>query len=177
MTNQRVTGDELAGDGGDADKQLADRPLVPSATLSRLDRLNRQIVAMLQVDGRRSFSSIARELGISEGAVRARVNQLQEQEHLRFLAVIDPVRLGYNSWAVLGIKIVPGTTPSEVAQYFATLPEAIWVMVAAGRFDIVVEVWTETPVDLNKFLEDHCYRTGQVASVETMVGLRLLKWG
>lgn len=174
-TNSEIETETDDLDGGQPAQ--SERPLVPSATLSRLDALNKKIVAMLQVDGRRSFSSIARELGISEGAVRARVNHLQDQEHLRFLAVIDPVHLGYNSWAMLGIKVVPGVAPNDVASYFASLPEAIWVMAAAGRFDLLVEVWTETPVELNKFLEEHCYRTGKIASVETMVGLRLFKWG
>ena len=64
--------------------------MVPKSTLNNLDKLSRRILPLLQEDGRRSFSSIARELEVSEGAVRSRVNYLEEHEHLRFLAVIDP---------------------------------------------------------------------------------------
>lgn len=149
----------------------------PRGGLTHLDNTNRQIVAMLQHDGRRSFSSIARELDISEGAVRVRVDYLQKNEHLRFLAIIDPVEIGYMSWAVLGIKVQPGIMPHDLAQYFTLLPETIWVAAVAGRFDLIVEIWTETPVQLNSFLEEHCHKPGKIMQVETMVGLRLHKWG
>jgi len=145
--------------------------------LARLDEINHRIVSMLQNDGRRSFSSIARELGISEGAVRARVSYLQEHEHLRFLALIDPVEIGYMSWAVLGIVAKPGIVPQELAEYFRPLPETIWVAAVAGRYDLIVEIWVETPVQLNEFLDEHCHRPGKISQFETMVGLRLYKWG
>jgi Lrp/AsnC family transcriptional regulator for asnA, asnC and gidA len=149
----------------------------PRGNLQHLDDTNRQIIAMLQHDGRRSFSSIARDLGISEGAVRARVDYLQTHENLRFLAIIDPVEIGYMSWAVLGITVRPGILPSELAEYFKALPETIWVAVVAGRYDLIVEVWTETPTSLNQFLEEHCHKPGKITLAETMVGLRLHKWG
>lgn len=150
---------------------------IPAGTLAHLDDTNRKIVAALQHDGRRSFSSLARELGLSEGAVRQRVNHMQEHEHLRFLAIIDPVDIGYMSWAVLGIKVRPGVVPNDLAMYFKDLEETIWVASVAGRFDLVVEVWVETPVKLNRFLEEHCFLPGLIANVETMVGMRLYKWG
>lgn len=150
---------------------------IPMGTLSRLDDTNRRIVSMLQHDGRRSFSSIARDLGISEGAVRARVAFMQEKEHLRFLAIIDPIEIGYMSWAVLGIKVKPGVIPQELAEYFTPLPETIWVAAVAGRYDLIVEVWAENPTRLNTFLDDHCHRPNKIALVETMVGMRLFKWG
>lgn len=149
----------------------------PRGNLTHLDETNRQIIAMLQHDGRRSFSSVARELNISEGAVRARVDYLQKHEHLRFLAIIDPVEIGYMSWAVLGIKVGLGVMPHDLAQYFTQLPETIWVAAVAGRYDLIVEVWTETPVQLDTFLDEHCHKPGKIMSVETMVGLRLHKWG
>lgn len=150
---------------------------MPVGMLARLDEVNRRIVSMMQYDGRRSFSSIARELGISEGAVRARVAFMQEKENLRFLAVIDPVEIGYMSWAVLCLKVQPGIMPAELAEYFSGLPETIWVAAVAGRYDLIVEVWVENPILLNQFLDDHCHRPGKIAQIETMVGMRLHKWG
>jgi len=142
-----------------------------------LDNLSRQILFLLQEDGRRSFSSIARELGVSEGAVRSRVNYLEEHEHLRFLAVIDPVNVGYRCWAMLGINVTAGVSPHDVAVELTKNPSAIWVGAVGGEFDIIVEVWTRSSDELQQFLEDHCYTNKKVSSVNTMVGMRMYKWG
>ena len=161
----------------DATKPQTPNIAFPRGNLQHLDDTNRKIIAMLQHDGRRSFSSIARDLGISEGAVRARVDHLQTHENLRFLAIIDPVEVGYMSWAVLGLTARPGIFPNDLAEYFKQLPETIWVAAVAGRYDLIVEVWTETPTTLNLFLDEHCHKPGKISQVETMVGLRLHKWG
>jgi Lrp/AsnC family transcriptional regulator for asnA, asnC and gidA len=71
--------------------------MIPRSTQPNFDKLSRQILVLLQENGRRSFSSIARELDVSEGAVRSRVNHLEKNEDLRFLAVIDPVNVGYSA--------------------------------------------------------------------------------
>ena len=151
--------------------------MVPRATQQNLDELSRRILALLQEDGRRSFSSIARELKVSESAVRTRVAHLEEHEHLRFIAVIDPVQVGYMSWAMLGITVTPGTSPDALAREFSKIPQAIWVSVMGGKFDLMVETWTETPVELQQFLEAYCYSNDKIAAVETMVGMRIYKWG
>lgn len=151
--------------------------MVPRATQQSLDELSRRILALLQEDGRRSFSSIARELKVSESAVRSRVAHLEEHEHLRFIAVIDPVQAGYMSWAMLGITVSSDASPDELAREFSKIPQAIWVSVVGGKFDLMVETWTETPVELQQFLEQHCYGNDKVAAVETMVGMRIYKWG
>ena len=151
--------------------------VLPGAIQQHLDQTSRKILALLQENGRRSFSSIARELNISEGAVRNRVNYLEEHEHLRFIAVIDPVQVGYMCWAMLGINVTENVSPHELAVEFARNPRCIWVSIVGGKYDIMVETWTETPGDLQDFLEKYCYKTGKVTSVDTMVGLRIYKWG
>lgn len=147
------------------------------AAQQSFDDLSQEILFLLQEDGRRSFSSIARELGVSEGAVRSRVNYLEEHEHLRFLAVIDPVNVGYRCWAMLGIQVAAGVSPHEVALGFANNPNAIWVGVLGGEFDIMIEVWTKSSDELQQFLEDYCYTNTNISSVNTMVGMRMYKWG
>lgn len=151
--------------------------MVPRSIQKNLDELSRKILALLQEDGRRSFSSIARELKVSESAVRSRVANLEEHEHLRFIAVIDPVQAGYMCWAMLGITVSSGASPDNLALEFSKNPKAIWVSVMGGRYDLMVETWTETPVELQQFLEEFCYANDQIAAVETMVGMRIYKWG
>jgi len=140
------------------------------------DSLDRRIVTMLQFDGRRSYASIGRKLGISEGTVRARVNQLTREKFLRFIAVIDPIRFGNMSWGMLGINVTAGTSPHELALHFSARPEVTYVMVVAAKYDLLVEVQFQKASELNDFLEKQCYATGKIASVETMVGLKLYKW-
>ena len=147
-----------------------------ASPLSNLDGLNREIVSMLQLDGRRSFASIARKLGISEGAVRARVNQLRRDGQLRFIAVVDPAQLGYSSWCMLGITVSTGNSPHELARSFAARPEVTYVMVVAAKYDLLVEICCQTTDALGDFLERHCYASGKIASVEAMVGVKLYKW-
>lgn len=145
-------------------------------SLGEFDDLDRQIVAALQFDGRRPYASIARKLAISEGTVRARVNHLTAQKLLRFIAFIDPIQYGNMSWGMLGISVTAGTSPHDLARYFAACREVTYVMVVAARYDLLVEVQFQKASELNEFLELHCYRSGKIASVEAMVGLKLYKW-
>ena len=161
---------EGPGNVGEGDASGATGPL------ANFDDLNRRIVSMLQVDGRRSYASIARELEVSEGAVRARVNQLRHDNQLRFIAVVDPVELGYTSWGMLGITVTAGTSPHELACYFTAQPEVTYVMVVAAKYDLLVEICCQKTAELGEFLEQHCYSSGKIAAVEMMVGLRLYKW-
>jgi Lrp/AsnC family transcriptional regulator for asnA, asnC and gidA len=144
---------------------------------SDIDMLSRRIIRLLQEDGRRSFTSIARDLGVSETAVRNRVANLEKNQHLRFIAVIDPVQAGFGSWAMLGIRVTPGTSPESLGLQFSSLKGAIWVGIVGGRYDLMVEVWAANSKALYEFLEEHCYSDTGIASVEVMVGMRIQKWG
>ncbi len=162
---------------GIAGKEISKASVMSKSPQQNFDDLSRQILLLLQEDGRRSFSSIARELGVSEGAVRSRVNYLEEHEHLRFLAVIDPVNVGYRCWAMLGINVTAGVSPHDMAVELAKNQSAIWVGAVGGEFDIIVEVWTQSSDELQQFLEDYCYTNKKISSVNTMVGMRMYKWG
>ena len=143
----------------------------------QLDQLDRKIVNLLQADGRRSFSSIARELDVSETAIRTRVGFLQKNSNLKFLAVIDPTRAGYGSWAMLGIKVESGSSPKMLGRRFAELDAAVWVGIMGGRYDLMVELWLANTEELGNFIEDHCHSCDEISSVEVMVGLNIQKWG
>lgn len=160
-------------------KARRSRSVVPAPKQNKqdFDKLSREVLALLREDGRRTFSSIARELKVSEGAVRSRVAHLEEHEHLRFVAVIDPVQVGYMCWAMLGISVQPNVSPHELALELSKHPKTIWVGVVGGRYDLMVETWMESPTHLQAFLEECCYGSGKIAAIETMVGMRIYKWG
>ena len=141
-----------------------------------LDDVDRKIIALVQLDGRRSYASIGRKLDISEGTVRTRINQLTSANILRFIAVVDPVEIGYKSWAMLGITVVPGVSPYDLALELSEHSEVTYATVVASKFDLLVEIWCLNSDKLVDFLEAHCYQSGKIYSVETMVGLKLFKW-
>jgi Lrp/AsnC family transcriptional regulator, regulator for asnA, asnC and gidA len=146
-----------------------------------LDAIDLTIIKILQNDGRAAFTAIAKQLGISEGAVRNRVGQLIDSKVLRIMGVADPMALGYDAYAMIGLKLVSGHDPQKAAHYFRDRDEVTYVIFVAGRYDLLVEVICETHDQLALFLREHCYSRDDLASVEPMVGLamykNLLKWG
>jgi Lrp/AsnC family transcriptional regulator, regulator for asnA, asnC and gidA len=152
------------------------RPAAPG-----LDAVDSTIIRILQEDGRAPFTTIAKQLGISEGAVRNRVGQLTEAKILRIIGVADPTALGYDAYAMVGIKVAAGQDPEKAAHYFRDRDEVTYVIFVAGRYDLLVEVICETHEQLALFLREHCYSRKDLAEVEPMVCLamykNLLKWG
>ena len=146
-----------------------------------LDAIDLTIIRILQNDGRAAFTAIAKQLGISEGAVRNRVGQLIDSKVLRIIGVADPMALGYDAYAMLGLKLASGHDPQKAAHYFRDRDEVTYVLFVAGRYDLLIEVICETHDQLALFLREHCYSRKDLASVEPMVGLamykNMLKWG
>ncbi len=146
-----------------------------SALASPNDDLNRAIVDLLREDGRLPFNEIAKELGVSEGTVRNRVNWMKRSGMLRIVAITDPTAIGYKSDAMLGIKVAPGFTPKKVAERFAARPEVVYALWVSGRYDLLIEVIFESDDAFQNFLERHCYEASDVAQIEVMNGLVMFK--
>ena len=153
---------------------LQDDAVSPSS-IPHIEGLNREIVALLQEDGRVPFSTIARTLGVSEGTVRSRVGQMHKANLIHFITVVNPLALGYTAWSMLGIKVARGASADEVACYFRDRPEVVYVMRVAARFDLLAEVVCGSPDELRDFLDAHCYGADDIAQVEPMMGLGLYK--
>jgi Lrp/AsnC family transcriptional regulator for asnA, asnC and gidA len=109
----------------------------PVAPAQRVDDLDRKIIEALQENGRESFRRIAARLGVSEGTVRARYGRLTSEGILQVVAVTNPLGLGFDQ-ALVGVKT--SGAPDTVADALARWPEADYVVVTAGQFDLVVEV-------------------------------------
>jgi Lrp/AsnC family transcriptional regulator for asnA, asnC and gidA len=103
----------------------------------RVDDLDRKIIEALQENGRESFRRIAARLGVSEGTVRARYARLTSEGILQVVAVTNPLGLGFDQ-ALVGVKT--SGAPDELADELSRWPEADYVVVTAGQFDLVVEV-------------------------------------
>ena len=103
-----------------------------------LDATDRQLLTLLQEDGRLPYSDLAAATGLSSGAARARVLRLQERGVLRVVGVTDPLELGYRSMAMLTVEVEGDVDP--VADAIGALDAVIYVVVAAGPADLLVEV-------------------------------------
>ncbi len=106
-----------------------------------LDDVSKRIVELLQEDGRQPFVTIAREVGLSEAAVRQRVQKLIDGDVMQIVAVTDPLQVGFTRQAMVGVR-VPGDV-REVADALCAMPEVSYVVTTAGSFDLLVEVVCE----------------------------------
>jgi Lrp/AsnC family transcriptional regulator, regulator for asnA, asnC and gidA len=142
--------------------------------------LDKRIIEHLQEDGRRPFTQIALDLGVSEAAVRARTGRLIERGILQVVGVTDPLKLGFQQMAMIGIK-VEAARLIEVAEEIAAFPETDYVVVTAGAYDILVECVAEDNEALLAFLSNKLRKIKGVRETETFVYLRLMKqsyqWG
>ena len=145
------------------------------------DPTNRRIIEFLQEDGRMAYSTIARELGTSEGTVRKRYNQMVEAKVLRVIGVADPIVLGNEGYALVAMRLSAGADPRKVSARFEACDEVTFVLFATGQYDLVIEVICQTHRDLRDFLLEHCYGQADTVSVEPMMALalykNLMKWG
>lgn len=148
----------------------------PSVTL---DRVSKQIIEQLQQDGRKSYAAIAQEVGLSEPAVRQRVQRLLEAEVMQIVAVTDPLQLGFQRQALIGIRTAGDLT--EVAEMLTEIDEVDYVVTTAGSFDLLVEVVCEDDEHLLDVLNRQIRSLPTVTATETFVYLKLNKqlydWG
>ena len=138
-----------------------------------LSALDKKIIEHLQADGRRPFTQIATALGVSEAAVRARTTRLVERGFLQIVGVADPEKLGFQQ-ALIGVRCEPGKLLA-VADALAALTEVDYVVITAGRFDILIEAVAEDNEALLQFLNDRLQQIDGVRDTETFTYLRLVK--
>jgi DNA-binding Lrp family transcriptional regulator len=105
-----------------------------------MSKLDRAIIRILQADGRRSYLSIAAELGVSEKTVRKRVQELRATGVIEITTVTDPQLLGYGAMALVGVRLDGSRPASEIASRLALLDAVDYVVVTTGRFELFVEV-------------------------------------
>ena len=137
--------------------------------------LNRQIVKMLQNDGRRPYREIADALGVSEGTVRNRVQSMKSAGALRIVALVDPTEVRYQADAIVGIKVAPNHSVDMVAKRLGKSADVVYILWVSGRFDLLVEIVTNNMHNFHDFLEQEIHLQPDIASSEVMSGLKNFK--
>ncbi len=144
-----------------------------------LDDIAKAIIEQLQRDGRRSYAEIGKAVGLSEAAVRQRVQKLTETGVMQIVAVTDPLSIGFNRQAMIGIRVTGDM--GVVADRLAEMPEVDYVVLSAGSFDILAEVVCEDDDALIELLGRRIRALDGVSATETFLYLKLKKqkydWG
>ncbi|WP_433013162.1 Lrp/AsnC family transcriptional regulator [Kribbella sp. CA-294648] len=144
-----------------------------------LDDIAKAIIRELQLDGRKSYAAIGKAVGLSEAAVRQRVQRLTDAGVMQVVAVTDPLEMGFARQAMIGIKAEGALEP--IAEELAAMDEIEYVVITAGSFDLLAEVLCESDEQLLKVLSERVRSIKGVKVTETFVYLKLVKqtysWG
>jgi Lrp/AsnC family transcriptional regulator for asnA, asnC and gidA len=144
-----------------------------------LDNASKAIIEQLQQDGRRPYATIGKAVGLSEAAVRQRVQKLHEMGVMQIVAVTDPTRVGFTRSAMIGISAQGDV--EAVADELEKLPEIAYMVVVAGKYDILAECVTEDDHHLLDVVNRQIRNISGVLSTETFMYLNLRKqtytWG
>jgi Lrp/AsnC family transcriptional regulator for asnA, asnC and gidA len=144
-----------------------------------LDDVSKAIIEQLQQDGRRSYAAIGKVVGLSEAAVRQRVQRLTESGVMQVVAVTDPLQLGFARQAMVGVR-ARGELET-VAEALSDLEEVDYVVITAGTYDLLVEVVAESDDHLLELISAKIRTIPNVESTETFMYLKLQKqtysWG
>lgn len=126
-----------------------------------------------------SYSSIAKDVGLSEAAVRHRVQKLIEGGVVQIVAVTDPLQMGFARQAMIGIKVTGNV--QQVAAQLATMEQLDYIVITTGRFDILAEMVAESDDELLEIVSEQVNALESVITTETFMYLRLEKqtyaWG
>jgi len=143
-----------------------------------LDAVSLAIIEQLQEDGRRPYAAIGKAVGLSEAAVRQRVQKLLDQGVMQIVAVTDPLTLGFRRQTMIGIRCVGDL--ERVADLLADMTEIDYIVITAGSFDLLAEVVCEDDDQLLEIIS-RVRTIPSVTTTETFVYLKLRKqtysWG
>ena len=139
-----------------------------------LDEIDRQIIDALHIDGRVAFAQVAEQLGVSPGMIRQRYSRLVERGDLKVVAITNPLRRGFESMAMIGIR-ADGSKLLEVAEKISKLDEVIYLVISSGRFDIFAEVVCRDHEDLLRFITQRLSTIEGVRDSESFMHLKIVK--
>jgi Lrp/AsnC family transcriptional regulator for asnA, asnC and gidA len=150
------------------------------ADSSDLDQVDRLIVAALQVDGRRSYTSLAAEIGVGESVVRYRVQRMQREGILQIVGIADPLKIGFDLMSLITMRTDPGRA-DDVAAEIVKFPEVSYLAAIAGTYDLHVEVVCRDTAHFNELLNQRIQRIEGVRTTHSSLILSIHKmaygWG
>lgn len=147
---------------------------ISNSNVGGLDEIDQRILDALRQDGRTPFAQIAEQLNVSPGMIRMRYNRLVEMGFLKVVAITNPLRMGYEAMAMIGIR-TDGKKMLEVAEKIAEFDEVVYLIVTSGRYDIMAEVFCRDHADLLRFITEKLYSIEGVRESESFLQLKIVK--
>ena len=160
----------VAADQKDAPRSRAGGNLLLHWPLSEVDR---RIIAHLQEDGRRSFVTIARDIGVTEKTVRAHVRHLLGSNIIQIVALTTPRALGYKAGALVALTTDPAVPASKIAKELTRIEDVDYVVITTGRYSIMAEIISRSMSSMQAVVETQIGRIEGVRSVEIFPYFRL----
>jgi Lrp/AsnC family transcriptional regulator for asnA, asnC and gidA len=148
--------------------------IIANRSSDALDDADRYIIDALRQDGRIAFAQIAQQLNVSPGMIRVRYNRLVDLGVLKVVAITNPLRLGFKTMAMIGIR-TDGDRMLEVAEAVSALEEVVYLIVVSGRYDIMAEVNCRDHEDLLRFLTEKLHKIEGVREAESFIHLKIQK--
>ncbi len=141
----------------------------------KLDAMDLKLIEELEVDGRQTNAELARKIGTSKATARRKLNALLDEGVIRVLAVADPPALGYKTVATMGINVHPGEV-DNVAEKLASYGNIRFVIITAGRYDVIAWAMFKESEDLSGFIRNELGNIRGLLSAETMIYLDIKKF-
>lgn len=145
-----------------------------SHPLYTIDEIDREIILALKSDGRTPFAQIAEALGVSAGMIRQRFKRMEEEGLLKIVASTNPLLMGYQSMALIGVK-ADVRRIEEIARQIAQYEEVIYLVICTGTYDLILEVVCQDNDHLLGFLTQKLYAVTGVRETDTFTYLKTIK--
>jgi Lrp/AsnC family transcriptional regulator for asnA, asnC and gidA len=142
---------------------------------TKLDAIDRQIISLLQENGRRSNADISRTVGLSESSVKIRVDRLINNNVIKVSAVLNPEAVGLKANALIGVCVLPGKA-DYVGEKLSVINEVLYISFITGRYDLLIEVLLRDPSELYDFISTHVHKIPGIVSIETYYVMRTHKF-
>ena len=146
----------------------------PEDNFSKIDKIDLQIIKILNDDGRTPFSQIAKQLNVSTGMIRQRYQRLVQDGVLQVVAVTNPLQMGFSTMAQIGVKVDVGRM-QEIAEKIASFEEVIYLVLITGSFDLHIEVVCRDMPHLMDFLTSKLYSVEGIKDSETFIYMHIAK--
>jgi len=145
-----------------------------------IDRIERQVILLMQQNGRMPYVEMAEHIGVTEGTIRRKVNRLIEEGIIKVAAVADPFAIGFDSPAIITIKTQTDRV-MQVADEIGRLPGVRFVALCTGSFDIIMEGYWADNQELFRFLTQELAKVEGIREFSTSLLLQVKKqtydWG
>ncbi len=139
-----------------------------------MDKLDLAILKILEKDGRRHFTEMAKDLDVTEGTIRNRVAKLVDNHVVQIVGLVNPHGMGYDAPAIIGISIQPPCL-EEAAVQISAFREVAYVVMVSGEFDLIAEIYCKDRLDLAGFVKDKLLQVPGVQNTKTYFILHTYK--